>query len=108
MGFFEFLMGPNINRGLEEYDETPDALLLDVRTEEEYRQGHIPGSRNVPLQDLERIFEVADNMGTPLYLYCRSGARSSRAAAQLLDMGYTKVRNLGGISAYRGKVERWA
>ncbi len=106
MGFFEFLMGSNINRGLEEYDETPDALLLDVRTEEEYREGHIPGSRNMPLHSIDRICEVAHSKGTPLYLYCRSGARSGQAAAQLLDMGYTRVRNLGGISAYRGKVEK--
>ena len=53
MGFFDFLKLPDIQQGVREYGETPGAVLLDVRTAEEYREGHIPGSRNLPLDELE-------------------------------------------------------
>lgn len=108
MGFFDFLRSPNINQGLEEYDGIPDALLLDVRTEEEYREGHIPGSRNLPLHSIDQVKTMANHKGIPLFVYCHSGARSRQAAGLLEQMGYRKVRNLGGISSYLGKVERWA
>ena len=66
MAFFDFLRRANINQGLEEYDGIPDALLLDVRTEQEYREGHIPGSKNVPLGSIDKVAEVADNKRIPL------------------------------------------
>ena len=52
MGFFDFLRGPDINQGVREFRETPGALLLDVRTPQEYDAGHIPGSQNVPFRFL--------------------------------------------------------
>ena len=51
MGFFDFLHGADINEGVELFRSTPGALLLDVRTAQEYAGGHIPGSVNIPLQD---------------------------------------------------------
>lgn len=54
MGFFGFLQRPDLGQGLERFAATPDALLLDVRTQEEYADGHIPESRNLPLQTLGR------------------------------------------------------
>ena len=53
MRFFDFLKGPDINQGVKEYSTTDSAVLLDVRTPDEYRQGHIPGSKNVPLQSID-------------------------------------------------------
>ena len=94
----------NINQRLEEYDSSPQALLLDVRTEQEYRQGHIPGSRNIPLHDIETVLALVHNKHIPLFVYCYSGARSRRAVQELHHLGYTDVRNLGGISAYQGRV----
>lgn len=47
MGFFNLLKGSDINQGLEEYKNTPGAVLLDVRTPQEYKDGHIPNSKNV-------------------------------------------------------------
>ena len=108
MGILDLLRGPDINRGVKEYGNTPDAVLLDVRTEEEYREGHIPGSRNVPLHELDDALHVIGNRSTPVFVYCYSGARSRRAASALQEMGYTRVRNLGGIAAYSGRVERLA
>ena len=106
MGFFDFLKGPDINQGVKEFSATDGAVLLDVRTPDEYRQGHIPGSKNVPLQSIDRVNAVVENKGTPIFVHCLSGARSRQVTAILQQMGYTKVKNIGGISAYAGKVER--
>ena len=106
MGFFDFLKGPDINRDIKEYYATEDAVLLDVRTPSEYCEGHIPGSKNVPLQSIDKVKAVAENKDTPIFVYCLSGGRSSQATAMLQQMGYTNVKNIGGISAYAGKVER--
>ena len=106
MGFFDFLKGADINQGVKEYSTTDGAILLDVRTPDEYRQGHIPGSKNVPLQSIDKVTVMINNKATPIFVHCLSGARSRQAAAVLQQLGYTNVKNIGGISAYAGKVER--
>ena len=106
MGIFDFFKHPDINQGVQEYKNAAGAVLLDVRTPQEYREGHIPGSKNVPLQELDKVDSVAENKDTMLYVYCRSGARSRQAVSILKHMGYTNVHNIGGIAAYSGKVER--
>lgn len=105
MGFFVFLKGPDMNQGVKDYQATPSAVLLDVRTPEEYREGHIPGSKNVPLQSLDKVTGFVNNQDTPVFVYCHSGARSSQAVKALRRMGYNNVKNIGGIAAYTGKVE---
>ena len=106
MGFFDFLKGPDISQGVKEYQATPGAVLLDVRTLEEYREGHIPGSKNVPLQSLDKVTGFVNNQDTPVFLCCHSGAGSRQAIGVLRRMGYANVKNIGGIAAYAGKVER--
>lgn len=106
MGFFDFLRGPGIAQGMKDYQATPGALLLDVRTPEEYREGHIPGGRNVPLSSLDKVTGLANGQDTPIFVYCHSGARSAQAVNALRRMGYTNVTNIGGIAAYAGEVER--
>ena len=105
MGIFDFFKQPDINQGVQEYKNAAGAVLLDVRSPQEYREGHIPGSQNVPLQQLDNVEEVTENKDTVLYVYCRSGARSRQAVSLLKHMGYTNVHNIGGIAAYSGKVE---
>ena len=105
MGIFDFFKQPDINQGVQEYKNTAGAVLLDVRSPQEYREGHVPGSQNVPLQQLDKVEEVTENKDTVLYVYCRSGARSRQAVSLLQAMGYTNVHNIGGIAAYSGKVE---
>ncbi len=106
MGLLSFLRGPDIQEGLAQFRDTPDALLLDVREAEEYRAGHIPGSLSMPLSVLPaRCLELKDK-SQPLFVYCLSGARSRQAADYLQSQGFQKVKNIGGISAYTGKVER--
>ena len=78
----------------------------DVRTPQEYQEGHIPESKNVPLQQLNNVVSVVKNTEIPLFVYCYSGARSRQATGMLQRMGYSKVNNIGGIAAYSGKVEK--
>ena len=104
MGFFDFFKTPDINEGVTRFQSTPGAVLLDVRTRSEYAQGHIPRSRNLPLQEIQKVSSALPRQNTPLFVYCLSGARSRQAVSQLQKMGYTDVTNLGGISGYRGKV----
>ena len=106
MGFFDLFKQNDINQGVKDYHNIPGAVLLDVRTPQEYRDGHIPESKNVPLQTIDKISSVADNKNIPLFVYCYSGGRSRQATAMLQHMGYANVNNIGGIAAYRGKVER--
>ena len=105
MGFFDFMKAPDINQGLTEYSAASGAVLLDVRTPQEYREGHIPGSKNAPLQSLGGPEAVPAGKDVPLFVYCHSGARSSQAVRILARMGYVNIKNIGGIAAYTGKVE---
>jgi rhodanese-related sulfurtransferase len=74
-----------------------DALVIDVREQSEYVDGHVPESRNIPLSQLEsRIGEIEKFKESPLILVCRSGARSSSACSRLVKLGFTKVNNLDG------------
>lgn len=106
MGFFDFLRGPDMDTGVQQCRDTAGAVLLDVRTEPEYAEGHVPGAVNLPLQSLQEVADVVPAKDTPLFLYCRSGARSGQATSLLQRMGYTRVTNIGGIMNYHGKVER--
>ena len=92
----------NINKGLEEYQNTSKAILVDVREADEFHAGHIPGAVNVPLSTIDRITLPKD---APIFLYCLRGTRSKRAAGILKKMGYT-VKSIGGISGYQGETER--
>lgn len=95
----------DINGYVEEIKTVTGALLVDVRTPQEYAAGHIPGSINIPLERILDIKNVIGDKNTPLYVYCRSGRRSSQAAAELEKAGYRQVVNIGGIIDYKGKIE---
>ena len=84
----------------------PSIRLIDVRTAEEYRQGHIPGSVNIPLNEISDIIRLIPDRDARLFVYCLSGARSQQACARLAQLGYTDVSNIGGITQWRGKTER--
>lgn len=102
MGLFSFLKAPDINKGLEKFRETENAVLLDVRTKEEYAERKIEGSINLPLDEIQRITDVVPDKSTPVFLHCRSGKRSGRAQKILASMGYTNAVNIGGIMTYKG------
>lgn len=82
-------------------------LLIDVRSPEEYAGGHIPNSLNVPLGQLgQRIARYAKSKEASIVVYCLSGGRSSQAQSILSGLGYTNVKNLGGISSWPYEVVR--
>lgn len=95
----------DINAGVEEYQKTPQAKLIDVREEDEYAEGHIPASINIPLSKIESAQGEITDLDTPLFVYCRSGNRSGQAVAWFKQAGYSKVKNIGGIANYSGKTE---
>ncbi len=76
------------------------AVLLDVRTEEEFKAGHIPGAILLPYSDISEktAVEVIPTKETAVIVYCRSGRRSSIAAGTLRNLGYTTIWDLGAIS----------
>ena len=79
-------------------DTHPDCIILDVRTQEEYDLGHIPGAIVIPN---EVIAEEAEKTLTDkqqlILVYCRSGRRSKEAAQKLVELGYTNIKEFGGI-----------
>lgn len=95
----------DINAGVEEYQKTPHAKLIDVREEDEYEAGHIPASINIPLSKIESAQGEITDLDTPLFVYCRSGNRSGQAVTWLKQAGYRKIKNIGGITNYSGKTE---
>lgn len=72
--------------------------LLDVRTVEEFSDGHIPGSVNIPVESLPDSNLTKDlPFDTKIIVYCHSGYRASQAANYLESLGYTDISNMGGI-----------
>lgn len=106
MGLFNFFQQPNFNQLYELFTMTSNAVLLDVRTEEEYAEGHVPNSKNLPVEKIEKIKTVVPNKETPLFVYCLSGARSRTACQYLEKQGYTDIHDLGGIHNYTGNIEK--
>lgn len=106
MSFLSFLKLPDINKGVEEYHSEADAVLLDVRDPEEFVSGHIPGAVNIPREKIEDAKALIPDENTPIFTYCYSGRRSDYACISLKKMGYKKVRNIGGIMAYKGDLEK--
>ncbi|MEG0792255.1 MAG: rhodanese-like domain-containing protein [Lachnospiraceae bacterium] len=84
---------------------TPGAIILDVRNVDEYEKGHIPGSTNIPISKITGVETIIQDKSTPLFVYCLSGSRSKRACSFLQKVGYTQVKNIGGISDYKGEIE---
>ena len=79
-------------------DGEPSCIILDVREQEEYDQGHIPGAVLMPhTRTRELAPELVPDRDATVLVYCRSGRRSKLAAQTLADMGYTDVREFGGI-----------
>ena len=74
-----------------------DALVLDIRNTSDYRAGHIPHARHLPLDGLkDRLGELEKFKDRPIVVYCHSGNRSPQACALLKKNGFEKVHNLGG------------
>ena len=81
-------------------------IILDVRTQEEYDQGHIPGAILIPDTEVkEKAGEVLTDKDQLVLVYCRSGRRSKLAAEILVELGYTNTKEFGGIIDWPYEVE---
>lgn len=87
--------------------ETEDAILVDVRTEEEHYNTRIPGSTLINVYEPGFINEIEKlDKDKPIFVYCHSGGRSSMVCEQMMKIGFAKVYNLeDGIVSWRGKLE---
>ena len=94
--------------GLKIARDNPDAIILDVRRDDEYKAGHIPGARLLTMETItaESAAKVLPDKNQLILIYCRSGRRSKIAAQSLLDLGYTNLIEFGGILDYKGKQEK--
>ena len=93
----------DINIGIERFRSTPGAVLLDVRTPEEYLRGNIPGSTNLPLNDINNAREMIPDTSVSIFVYCQYGGRAKRAVKKLKKLGYQNAECIGGISSYKGR-----
>ena len=99
-----------VNITAEEAKEIMDSeegyIILDVRTQEEYNQGHIPGAIVISHEEIaEKAEEVLTNKDQLILVYCRSGRRSKIAAEALVELGYTNIKEFGGIIDWPYEVE---
>ena len=79
-------------------DSEEGYIILDVRTQEEYNQGHIPGAILISHEEItEKAEEVLTDKDQLILVYCRSGRRSKIAAEVLVELGYTNIKEFGGI-----------
>ena len=87
-------------------DSEEGYIILDVRTREEYDEGHIPGAILIPNTEIEEKAEgVLTDKDQLILVYCRSGRRSKIAAEALVELGYTNIKEFGGIIDWPYEVE---
>jgi rhodanese-related sulfurtransferase len=90
MGFFNLFGGNTSTASVEEYLQK-DAVVIDVRTVEEFTEGHVQGSKNIPLNMIGSRIEEIKKLGKPVITCCRSGARSDSAANILKQNGIDAI-----------------
>ncbi len=79
-------------------DERDDYVILDVRTQEEYDETHIDGAILIPDYEIvDKAESIHKDKNQLILVYCRSGRRSKNAASELVTLGYTNVKEFGGI-----------
>ena len=87
-------------------DTSKDYIILDVRTQEEFDQAHIPGAILIPNDQINDEAEhVLIDKNQLILVYCRSGRRSKMAAEELVKLGYTNIKEFGGIIDWPYEVE---
>ncbi len=83
-------------------DSQDNVVILDVRTHDEYKSGHIEGAICYPVEDISSdVIEEIKDKNTVILVYCRTGRRSKLAAQKLYDMGYKNIYEFGGITTWR-------
>jgi rhodanese-related sulfurtransferase len=95
------------SREAEDMMLSEDVVILDVRTQEEFDEGHIPNAILLPSFEVrERALSVVTDFDQIILVYCRAGSRSAAAARELISMGYMRVYDFGGINGWHGEIVR--
>lgn len=82
-------------------------VIVDVRRQDEYDEGHIPGAVLIPNESItDKQPEQLPDLNQVILIYCRSGRRSKEASQKLADMGYTNIYEFGGINTWNGEIEK--
>lgn len=82
-------------------------VIVDVRRQDEYDEGHIPGAVLIPNESItDKQPEQLPDLNQVILIYCRSGRRSKEASQKLADMGYTNIYEFGGINTWSGEIEK--
>lgn len=107
MGFLSMLlgMGPTQSVDFKELVQKKGAIIVDVRTPEEFKSGHINKSINIPLNVIANKAEELKKKNKPIILVCRSGARSGSALGILKSKGISEVYNGGGWTSLQSQIQ---
>lgn len=105
MSFFKNLFGSGPKVDLKSLVFEEKALILDVRSPQEFKGGHIKSAVNIPLQSVSNSKSLPDDKNRPIITCCASGRRSGIAKSQLKSKGYTNVHNGGGWMALKSKLQ---
>ena len=82
-------------------------VIVDVRRQDEYDEGHIPGAVLIPNESItDKQPEQLPDLNQVILIYCRSDRRSKEASQKLADMGYTNIYEFGGINTWNGEIEK--
>lgn len=114
IGLAMSFMSRGDSKGLVSYEELQQKLtdkapivLLDVRTQEEINNGHIPGALLLPYDEIDqKAAQLLPEKEKEIIIYCRSGRRSAIAKDSLEALGYTNVNDFGGMNRWQGQVEK--
>lgn len=88
-------------------EQNENYIILDVRTIEEYNEGHIPNAICIPNETIdESVTEKLTDKNQLILIYCRSGNRSKQATEKLKHIGYTNLVEFGGIIDWNGEIEK--
>ena len=107
MGFGNRPTQLHIDEAMNMIASTPNAILLDVREQEEYDKKHLKGAILLPLNDLKTadLSTILPDKDQPIFVYCWAGRRAEYAANDLAKFGYTKVYEIGGLLDWHGPTE---
>ena len=82
-------------------------VIVDVRRQDEYDEGHIPGAVLIPNESItDKQPEQLPDLNQVILIYCRRGRRSKEASQKLADIGYTNIYEFGGINTWNGEIEK--
>ena len=106
MGLFDKIKDLTVNEGINRARTEKDAVLLDIRTREAYRKGHVAGTIHIPLDKLEQIKNRVQRTDVPIYVIGDYDHSPKKAARQLKKMGYTKAVPSGIMEDHHGLLKK--